>query len=40
MKQTFLEIVKSFEERLKRKLTDFEYKILYSNFVKSFKNRN
>ncbi|WP_332698201.1 hypothetical protein [Halalkalibacter lacteus] len=39
MKPNFAEVVKSFENRLKRKLTDFEYRILYLNFVKSSQNR-
>jgi hypothetical protein len=39
MKPTFVEIVKLFESKLNRKLTDAEYRVLYSNFVKSSKNR-
>jgi hypothetical protein len=39
MKANFAEVVKSFENRLNRKLTDVEYHILYLNFVKSSQNR-
>jgi hypothetical protein len=39
MKPNFAEVVKSFENRLKRKLTDVEYRLLYLNFVKSSQNR-
>jgi hypothetical protein len=38
MKLTFAEVVKHFESKLNRKLTDVEYRILYTNFVKSSKN--
>jgi hypothetical protein len=33
MKTIFTEVVKHFESRLNRKLTDVEYHILYSKFI-------
>ncbi len=38
MKSTFAKIVKLFESKLNRKLTDAEYRVLYSNFIKNSKN--
>ncbi len=38
MGATFEEIVKHFELKLNRKLTDVEYKLLYLNYLKSSKN--
>jgi hypothetical protein len=39
MKTNFAKIVNQFELKLNRKLTEVEYHMLYSNFIKSSKYR-
>ncbi|WP_332694551.1 hypothetical protein [Halalkalibacter lacteus] len=39
METNFADVVKQFELKLNRKLTNVEYHMLYSNFIKSSKNR-